>query len=84
MYVLSCIEVKSICETDYASSIPPYVKLGFIQASGNLVQIQESNPIELDWYWWMTIGSVGTLVIVITGAVISRRKQRTVKQREKI
>ncbi len=65
-----------VCETDNSSSLPPYYKLGFIQASGNLEQIQESNPIELDWYWWIMLGSIGSLAIVVTISMLIRRKTR--------
>lgn len=65
-----------ICHTDNSSSLPPYYKLGFIQATGDLVQVQPSNPIELDWYWWMIIGSIGSLAIVVTISMLIRRKKR--------
>jgi hypothetical protein len=67
---------KTNCYTENSSSLPPYYKLGLIQAVENLVQIQPSRSIELQWYWWMIIGSASTVVMVVTIEILIRRKQR--------
>jgi hypothetical protein len=67
---------KGVCETDNGSSLPPYYKLGFIQANGKLVQDQSLNPIELEWYWWTIMGSAGTLAVVFSISIIRNQKKK--------
>jgi hypothetical protein len=69
---------KILCETESEDALPPYYKLGFVQAMENLGPSELSNPIELAWYWWMIIGSAGTLTIGATVSVLVRRKKRKV------
>jgi len=70
------------CETDTTSSLPPYFKLAFVQATDDLIHSSsEEDTPGLPPFWYVIIGCTALLSISIIIGSVGRRKKKEHKPR---